>query len=92
MTSLREYNSNGYVWTTEECERMFSEKTFANLFSCPKCKSKMEETEHHEERGIVFIWFKCSQPDCCGQWLQKIPSYTAAGLSSKALFFISNCN
>ena len=78
MSSLREHNSNGYVWATGEREKMSYEKTFATLFFCPKCKSKMEEMERREESGIIFIWFKCSQPDCCGQWLQKIPSIAGA--------------
>jgi hypothetical protein len=33
----------------------------------------MEEAQRREERGSVFIWFKCRRPDCHGQWLKKIP-------------------
>ena len=73
MSSLTEYKSNGSVLAAGECENMVYEKIFANLFSCPECKSKMEEAERREESGVVFIWFKCSHLDCCGQWLQKIP-------------------
>jgi hypothetical protein len=40
---------------------------------CPECGGKMTESERVCENGTTFVWFKCSEKNCNGQWLQKIP-------------------
>ncbi len=40
---------------------------------CPECGGKMTESERVCENGTTFIWFRCSDKNCNGQWLQKIP-------------------
>ena len=40
---------------------------------CPECGGKMTETERTCENGATFIWFRCSDKNCNGQWLQKMP-------------------
>jgi hypothetical protein len=40
---------------------------------CPECGSKMAESERACENGTTFVWFRCSDKNCNGQWLQKIP-------------------
>ncbi len=48
---------------------------------CPECGGKMTESERACENGITFVWFSCSEKNCNGQWLQKMPrqqpSYSA---------------
>ena len=53
---------------------MFYETLLANAVSCPECKSQMKEAERREENGATFVWFECSNTDCNGQWLRKVPS------------------
>jgi ssDNA-binding Zn-finger/Zn-ribbon topoisomerase 1 len=52
---------------------MFNERILEKVCNCPECRNQMKETERREENGAVFVWFECSQPNCKGQWLQKIP-------------------
>lgn len=40
---------------------------------CPECGSKMTESERVRENGTTFVWFRCSDNNCNGQWLQKMP-------------------
>lgn len=40
---------------------------------CPECGGKMAESERAYESGATFVWFKCSDKNCNGQWLQKMP-------------------
>jgi hypothetical protein len=40
---------------------------------CPECGGKMTESERVCENGAIFVWFKCSDKNCSGQWLQKMP-------------------
>jgi len=40
---------------------------------CPECGSKMTESERTCENGTTFVWFSCSDKNCNGQWLQKMP-------------------
>jgi hypothetical protein len=40
---------------------------------CPECGGKMAESESFCESGTTFVWFKCSDKNCDGQWLQKTP-------------------
>jgi hypothetical protein len=40
---------------------------------CPECGGKMIESERACENGTTFVWFRCSDKNCNGQWLQKIP-------------------
>jgi hypothetical protein len=40
---------------------------------CPECGTKMTETNRVCENGIIFMWYRCSNNDCNGQWLQKTP-------------------
>ena len=40
---------------------------------CPECGSKMTESERACENGTTFVWFSCSEKNCNGQWLQKMP-------------------
>jgi ribosomal protein L37AE/L43A len=39
---------------------------------CPECGSKMAQVERISENGVTFIWYKCNQESCTGQWLQKL--------------------
>jgi hypothetical protein len=41
---------------------------------CPECRGKMAESERVCENGSIFVWFKCIDKNCSGQWLQKMPS------------------
>jgi hypothetical protein len=41
---------------------------------CPECGSKMTESERACENGTTFVWFRCGDNNCGGQWLQKIPT------------------
>ncbi len=38
---------------------------------CPECGEKMVESDRTNENGIIFVWYKCTNKDCQGQWLQK---------------------
>jgi predicted RNA-binding Zn-ribbon protein involved in translation (DUF1610 family) len=40
---------------------------------CPECGKKMEEIDRCRENRALFIWYECSQNDCSGQWLRKMP-------------------
>jgi hypothetical protein len=40
---------------------------------CPECGGKMTESERACENGTTFVWFRCSDNNCNGQWLQKMP-------------------
>jgi hypothetical protein len=40
---------------------------------CPECGGKMAESERTYENGTTFVWFTCSEKNCKGQWLQKMP-------------------
>jgi predicted amidophosphoribosyltransferase len=40
---------------------------------CPECGGKMTETERTCENGTTFVWYRCSDKNCSGQWLQKVP-------------------
>jgi hypothetical protein len=40
---------------------------------CPECGGEMAESERAFENGATFIWFTCSDKNCNGQWLQKVP-------------------
>jgi hypothetical protein len=40
---------------------------------CPECGGKMTELERVCENGTTFVWFRCGDKNCSGQWLQKIP-------------------
>jgi hypothetical protein len=44
-----------------------------NHLLCPECGSKMTESGRACENGTTFIWFSCSEKNCNGQWLQKMP-------------------
>jgi len=39
---------------------------------CPECGGKMTETERTCENGTTFVWYRCSDKNCGGQWLQKV--------------------
>jgi hypothetical protein len=41
---------------------------------CPECGGKMTESERVCENGTTFVWFVCSDKNCYGQWLQKMPA------------------
>ena len=41
---------------------------------CPECGGPMSEVERRNENQAVFIWLRCINDDCDGQWLRKIPS------------------
>ena len=41
---------------------------------CPECGGKMTESERACENGATFVWFSCSDKNCNGQWLQKMPA------------------
>ena len=43
---------------------------------CPECGAIMIEEDRLREEGILFIWFKCSQHYCDGQWLSREESLT----------------
>ena len=45
---------------------------------CPECGSQMTQVDRIKENGVIFVWYKCSQKSCTGQWLEKLPqtSYT----------------
>lgn len=45
---------------------------------CPECGGKMVESDRTCENGIFFVWYKCSDKDCQGQWLQKTSSQPSA--------------
>ena len=47
---------------------------------CPECGAKMTETDRVCENGMVFVWYRCSDELCTGQWLQKT-SQTSMELS-----------
>ncbi|MGD0077760.1 MAG: hypothetical protein ABSB91_03925 [Sedimentisphaerales bacterium] len=40
---------------------------------CPECGSQMIQSDRISENGVIFVWYKCSQDSCSGQWLQKLP-------------------
>ena len=40
---------------------------------CPECGGKMTETERICENGTTFVWYRCGDKNCSGQWLQKVP-------------------
>ena len=40
---------------------------------CPECGSQMTQVDKIKENGVIFVWYKCSQESCSGQWLQKLP-------------------
>ena len=40
---------------------------------CPECGSQMIQLDRISENGVIFVWYKCSQDSCSGQWLQKLP-------------------
>jgi ribosomal protein L37AE/L43A len=40
---------------------------------CPECGSQMTQVNRIKENGVIFVWYKCSQNSCSGQWLQKLP-------------------
>jgi predicted RNA-binding Zn-ribbon protein involved in translation (DUF1610 family) len=44
---------------------------------CPECGAKMTETDRVCENGMVFVWYRCSNDLCTGQWLQKTPQMSA---------------
>jgi hypothetical protein len=44
-----------------------------NYQLCPECGGKMTESERVCENGTTFVWFRCSDKNCSGQWLQKMP-------------------
>ena len=44
---------------------------------CPECGDKMIETDRTNESGIIFVWYKCSNKECQGQWLQKMSGQLA---------------
>jgi hypothetical protein len=40
-------------------------------YACPDCGGAMVEVERINENGCSFIWYKCIEIDCGGQWLEK---------------------
>jgi len=50
-----------------------------NIHFCKECGKAMTEVERHRENGALFVWYQCTQDDCNGQWLQKIPNYVLNG-------------
>ena len=40
---------------------------------CPECGGSMSEVNRRNEGQAVFVWLNCSNNDCDGQWLEKIP-------------------
>jgi len=40
---------------------------------CPECGSQMTQVDRINENGVIFAWYKCSQNNCTGQWLEKLP-------------------
>ena len=48
---------------------------------CPECGSQMIQMDRISENGVIFVWYKCSQDSCSGQWLQKLP-HTSFTLST----------
>lgn len=55
---------------------------------CPECGGKMTETERVFENGTTFVWYICSDKNCNGQWLQKIPMQKSiySGLSIDTVY------
>lgn len=49
---------------------------------CPECGSKMTQADRISENGVIYVWYKCSEESCTGQWLQKLPqtSYTLSNV------------
>ena len=43
----------------------------ANSQICPECHAGMTAAEQSIENEVLFTWYKCSRPDCNGQWLTK---------------------
>lgn len=41
---------------------------------CPDCGAAMTESQRCRENESLFVWYRCSQNDCDGQWLQKMPA------------------
>ncbi len=40
---------------------------------CPECGAVMAEVDRVENGGSTFIWFRCREEGCNGQWLKKEP-------------------
>ena len=47
---------------------------------CPECGAAMNENERFTEGPFTYIWLACSRSDCDGQWMQKKPSSSFAGV------------
>lgn len=39
--------------------------------TCPECGGLMAEVERVSEKGYFYIWYRCRQQNCSGQWLEK---------------------
>ena len=46
---------------------------------CMECGKAMTEVKRRRENGALFVWYQCTQDNCNGQWLQKIPHYVLNG-------------
>ncbi|MCE5340022.1 MAG: hypothetical protein LLF92_02690 [Planctomycetaceae bacterium] len=38
---------------------------------CPVCGKVMKEVDRMKEGSHFFVWYKCTEENCDGQWLQK---------------------
>lgn len=47
---------------------------------CPECGAVMNEKDRLTEGPYTYIWLGCSKSDCDGQWMQKKPSRSFAGV------------
>ena len=59
-----------------EIEAIISQKELLmgkNQRFCPDCGCAMTEVDRVHEDGFAYIWYECSQVDCDGQWLDKVP-------------------
>ena len=41
---------------------------------CHECGGSMKEVDRRNENQTLFVWLNCSNNDCDGQWLRKIPT------------------
>ena len=37
---------------------------------CPQCGSRMKELHRLEESGLTYVWYRCSERNCDGQWMR----------------------
>ena len=44
-----------------------------NYRICPECGARMTEMDRACEGEVVFVWYRCGESGCTGQWLTKTP-------------------